>query len=220
MRRWAVVLIGSALWLTLDAAPSAGAPAGAPIAPLRMGPVSYQLPLPGAAVIVHPYDAPASPYAAGERGVDLAATAGEPVLAAGGGSVSFAGLVAGRGVVVITHSDGISTEYEPLAPTVTRGEQVNAGAVIGTISGVHAGCPPDACLHWGARRGDVYLNPMTLLERLGVVRLLPWPKVSPVALLCPRMSPAEGVAQSFDRDVGVDLGRGQAGVSKQLLHRA
>ena len=30
------------------------------------------------------------------------------------------------------------------------------------------------CLHWGARRGDTYLDPLSLLRPLGPVRLLPW----------------------------------------------
>ena len=60
--------------------------------------------------------AAATPYAAGHRGVDLAATSSQPVLAARGGRVQFAGPVAGRGVVVIAHADGIRTEYEPVCP--------------------------------------------------------------------------------------------------------
>ena len=96
------------------------------------------------------------------------------MLAARGGRVQFAGPVAGRGVVVITHADGIRTEYEPVAPTVRAGDAVDTGRVIGRILGTHDMCPPGDCLHWGARRGDIYIDPLLLLNPLGPVRLLPW----------------------------------------------
>ncbi len=121
-----------------------------------------------------PFEPPATAYAAGHRGVDLATAPGGVVLSAADGVVTFAGIVAGRGVVVITHADGIRTEYEPLAASVTTGTTVRRGEPIGRVAGRHDGCAPDACLHWGARRGDVYFDPMTLLRPLGRVRLLPW----------------------------------------------
>jgi murein DD-endopeptidase MepM/ murein hydrolase activator NlpD len=81
--------------------------------------------------------------------------------------------VAGRGVVVIAHPDGITTEYEPLAVTVQPGTRVAAGQPIGVLRGAHRGCS-GACLHWGAKRGAAYLDPLGLLDPLGPVVLLPW----------------------------------------------
>jgi murein DD-endopeptidase MepM/ murein hydrolase activator NlpD len=124
--------------------------------------------------VLRGFEPPPSPYGPGHRGIDLAISPGQPVHAAAAGVVSFAGPVAGRGVVVIAHADGVSTEYEPLAPSVTAGASVAAGAAIGRVVGSHEGCPPGACLHWGARRGDSYFDPLTLLRPLGPVRLLPW----------------------------------------------
>ena len=98
----------------------------------------------------------------------------QPVRAAADGVVTFAGPVAGRGVVAIAHPDGVSTEYEPLSPAVTAGETVARGAVVGTVTGTHGDCPPGSCLHWGARRGSDYFDPLSLLQALGPVRLLPW----------------------------------------------
>lgn len=147
-------------------APLAGAGAVAP------RPAAYALPVPGAVLVA--FRAPDGPYGAGHRGVDLAAAAGATVHAAGAGVVAFAGSVAGRGVVVIRHPDGLSTEYEPLVATVRAGMGIPAGAVLGRLSGSHAACQPASCLHWGARRGSDYLDPLSLLEPLGVVRLLPW----------------------------------------------
>ena len=134
----------------------------------------YRPPLAGLLSVLHRFEQPATPYAAGHRGVDLAVTSSQPVLAARGGRVQFAGPVAGRGVVVIAHSDGIRTEYEPVSAVVHAGDTVQAGQVIGRILGTHDMCRPASCLHWGARRGDLYIDPMLLLNPLGPVRLLPW----------------------------------------------
>lgn len=134
----------------------------------------YRPPVTGAPRVLRGFSPPATRYGPGHLGVDLAAGPGAPVLAAGAGVVRFAGQVAGRGVVVIAHPDGISTEYEPLVPTVAAGTAVVAGQPIGRLTGRHRGCPAAGCLHWGARRTGRYLDPMSLLRPLGVVRLLPW----------------------------------------------
>lgn len=122
------------------------------------------------------FEPPPTPYAAGHRGVDLGVGRSATVLAAGAGVVTFAGPVAGRGVVVIGHPDGIRTEYEPIAPSVSEGQVVAAGQPIGELRGRHGAWPAATCLHWGARRGETYLDPMLLLRPLGPVRLLPWPR--------------------------------------------
>ena len=112
------------------------------------------------------------PYAAGHRGVDLRGSPGAPVRAAGDGVVVFAGMVAGRPVVSIDHADGLRTTYEPVDPTVGAGQRVARGAAIGTVRAGHAGCPVAACVHWGLRRGETFLDPMGLLDPPWV-RLLP-----------------------------------------------
>ncbi|HEY0166924.1 MAG TPA: M23 family metallopeptidase [Jatrophihabitans sp.] len=134
----------------------------------------YRAPLAGGLRVRAPFAPPAERYGRGHLGVDLDTPAGIPVLAAGAGTVRFAGPVAGRGVVVLAHPDGVSTEYEPVTATVRAGQRVLAGQRIGLVRGVHRGCAPEPCLHWGARRGGAYLDPMSLLGPLGVVRLLPW----------------------------------------------
>jgi hypothetical protein len=50
---------------------------------------------------------------------------------------------------------------------------VARGSPIGALEDGHAGCPVAACLHWGLKRGDTYLDPLLLL-RPPRVRLLPW----------------------------------------------
>ncbi len=72
------------------------------------------------------------------NGVDLAATAGQTVLAAKAGTVSavyeddYYG-----GTVVIRHEDGYATQYSNLSTlsTVSAGDTVKAGDIIGTVGG-------------------------------------------------------------------------------------
>jgi murein DD-endopeptidase MepM/ murein hydrolase activator NlpD len=136
--------------------------------------VSFILPVPGPAEVLTPFRPPATRYGAGHRGVDLAAPAGIPVRAAADGTVVYAGDLAGRGVVSVQHPDGLRTTYEPVTATVTRGQSVTRGAVIGTLQEGHPSCAPAVCLHWGARLADgSYLDPMALL-RPWRVRLKPW----------------------------------------------
>jgi murein DD-endopeptidase MepM/ murein hydrolase activator NlpD len=141
--------------------------------------VDYRLPVRAPAAIVRAFEPPPTPYSAGHRGVDLRVRAGDVVWAAADGRVRFAGTVAARGVVVIEHGDGISTEYEPLEVDVHTGMLVRAGQMLGRVHGRHGDCAVDTCLHWGARRGSDYLDPMSLLTRLGPVRLLPWSEFTP-----------------------------------------
>lgn len=123
--------------------------------------------------VVRGFDPPGSPYGAGHRGVDLAGHVGEPVHAALAGTITFAGQLAGRGVVVVDHGS-VRTTYEPVAATVHVGQHVAAGAVIGRLTLVQSHCFPAACLHWGLIRDadDVYLDPLTLVGQ-APIRLLP-----------------------------------------------
>ncbi|MFL6024720.1 MAG: peptidoglycan DD-metalloendopeptidase family protein, partial [Marmoricola sp.] len=113
-----------------------------------------------------------SSWSAGHRGVDLLGTRGEPVHAALGGRVSFAGTVAGRGVVVVDHGT-YRTTYEPVRAAVRIGASVSAGTVIGRLQTGRSHCAPRSCLHWGLVEGGAYHDPLELLGRRRV-RLLPY----------------------------------------------
>nr|WP_211661483.1 M23 family metallopeptidase [Modestobacter muralis] len=152
------------LLVLLGGVPAASA---APVAPLWGWPVTAGTP------VTRPFAPPPSPYAAGHRGVDLATVPGQPVVAAGVGVVAFAGMVAGRPVVSVDHPGGLRTTYEPVTPSVAAGQAVALGTPLGELTAGHAGCPAEACLHWGLRRGGTYLDPLSLL-RAPRVRLLPW----------------------------------------------
>jgi len=121
------------------------------------------------------FDPPPLPWAAGHRGVDLAAAVGDPVRAARGGVVSFVGTIAGTGVVTVTHpgtgEPALRTTYEPVSPTVTAGSRVTTGETVGTLATGPWHCSR-SCLHWGLLRGQRYLDPLALLG-LGHARLLP-----------------------------------------------
>ena len=136
--------------------------------------VVYGWPTGGPAEVVRAFDRPAQAWDAGHRGVDLTLGVGDPVLAAADGVVAFAGTVVDRPVVSVQHADGLRTTYEPVAPVVTAGHRVRAGATLGHLVAGH--CPPwkPACLHWGARTGRAgYVDPLTLVGAEVVVRLLP-----------------------------------------------
>jgi murein DD-endopeptidase MepM/ murein hydrolase activator NlpD len=111
--------------------------------------VRYALPFPGEPTVVRPFAPPPTPYAAGHRGVDFATADHSTVTAAAAGVVTFSGVLAERGVLVVEHPDGVSTEYEPVDASVQRGDAVARGQVIGQVAGTHGECAPDSCLHWG-----------------------------------------------------------------------
>ena len=125
--------------------------------------------------VLRPFRAPPSPYAAGHRGLDLAAADGVLVLAVEGGTVTHAGVVAGRGTVSVAHAGGLSSTYEPVDPVVAAGAVVSVGDVLGTVrarDGPAPHCGARACLHLGARRAASYLDPRPLLAG-GRIALLP-----------------------------------------------
>ncbi|MFI0940043.1 murein hydrolase activator EnvC family protein [Streptomyces sp. NPDC021020] len=173
------------VWLTMVAAllaaaggqpegPSPAVPGGG-----RSWPVAGQGPR-GRPVVLRAFEAPATPWGAGHRGVDLPAGPGARVRAAAPGEVVFAGRVGGRGVLVLRIGPELRITYEPVRAAVPVGARVAAGQPVGTLEGAAAHCP-GACLHWGLLRsgpgGDVYLDPLSLLPRWirrgGPSRLLP-----------------------------------------------
>jgi len=121
--------------------------------------------------VVRSFDAPEMPWGSGHRGVDLLGRKAQQVRAAGAGTVTYAGVLAGRGVVTISHGE-LRTTYEPVTPTVTVGARVSAGASIGTLASTQSHCAPRTCLHWGLLRGDDYLDPLQLVRPVHP-RLLP-----------------------------------------------
>ncbi|MBZ2195964.1 M23 family metallopeptidase [Ruania sp. N2-46] len=183
---------GLALLAPLDPSAVSGAPPGgpridsptvepgtqagtAPTSPPVAG--GYGWPLTPEPAVLTPFSEPEQVWSPGHRGVDLAGTPGQDVLAAADGVVAFAGRVVDRPVLSVDHPDGIRTTYEPVSTTLPVGTVVRRGDVIGQLArgdaGPHCG-PAQWCLHWGARLGrQRYLDPLTLLVADPVIRLYP-----------------------------------------------
>ena len=160
MRRLVLLLV--VLLAELATAPAHGQP--------RPG---FRWPLPGMPAVTRGFQPPQTAWGPGHRGVDLEGYDGERVLASGAGRVTYAGLLAGRGVVAVSHPGGLRTTYEPVTPTVRVGARVAEGSVLGSLRAGHASCrAAQVCLHWGLLRGHTYLDPLALV-RPAPVRLLP-----------------------------------------------
>lgn len=136
-------------------------------------------PVDGPLVVLRPFDPPEARWGSGHRGVDVAAWPDDLIRTAGPGTVAFAGPLAGRGVVVVSHG-ALRTTYEPVEAVVSVGEVVAVGQPLGRLqpAGVH--CGGASCLHWGLLRARTYLDPLALLGR-APVRLLPSPAGSVTA---------------------------------------
>lgn len=139
--------------------------------------VGWAWPLAPLPRVVRPFDAPASPYGPGHRGIDLASAEGRPVRAVAPGVVTHSGMVAGRGTVTVRHSSGVESTYEPVESRVDEDSVVAAGTVLGSLSTAEHCASAEPCLHLGARLGEEYLDPLLLLTRVRIV-LLPLPDVS------------------------------------------
>ncbi|MFE6224420.1 MULTISPECIES: M23 family metallopeptidase [unclassified Streptomyces] len=122
---------------------------------------------PPAPEVLRGWHPPPGPYAAGHRGVDLAAPPGTVVRAPAAGTVTFAGPVGGRGVVTLTlagtGAPPLRTTFSPVVPLARRGDRVAAGTPIAEVApGTHCAA---SCLHWGLLRGRDYLDPLLLTAR-------------------------------------------------------
>jgi murein DD-endopeptidase MepM/ murein hydrolase activator NlpD len=146
--------------------PSVPAAAEHPVAELG----AWSWPVSGAHALARPYIAPAGPYAAGHRGIDIRAPEGAPVLAPADGVVHFAGFVVDRPVLSIQHAGGALSSYEPVQTTLVAGDRVSRGQVIGTLLPGHCAA---ACLHLGVRVDGEYVNPLLFLGGVGWSVLYP-----------------------------------------------
>ncbi|GAA1525780.1 hypothetical protein GCM10009803_03350 [Microbacterium ginsengiterrae] len=125
----------------------------------------------GARDVVEPYRAPVHEYAAGHRGVDVAAPQGEVVRAPADGVVAFRGVVVDRPLITVDHGGGYVSTFEPLRSELAPGATVRAGDAIGTVAaGGHAASDT---LHIGVRLHGVYINPMLLFGDVPRAVLLP-----------------------------------------------
>ena len=94
------------------------------------------------------------------------------MLAPADGVVRFAGTVVGRGVLVLDHAGGIRTSFEPVTDALPVGTAVSRGQPVARVGPAGSHCAPTGCLHWGARRGARYVDPLSLLGLLPPIVLL------------------------------------------------
>jgi murein DD-endopeptidase MepM/ murein hydrolase activator NlpD len=133
-----------------------------------LGPWSWPVDAPH--VVARQFLAPATPYSAGHRGVDLRADAGSAVLAPADGVVRFEGIVVDRPVLSIDHGGGVVSSYEPVESVLVAGDVVHRGDVIGTLVAGRCAAP---CLHLGVRVDGEYLSPLLWLGGQPRAVLLP-----------------------------------------------
>jgi murein DD-endopeptidase MepM/ murein hydrolase activator NlpD len=97
-------------------------------------------------------------------GINIAARAGTPVLAANDGVVAYAGneLRGFGNLILLKHADGWTTAYAHCETiTVKRGDRVKRGQTIGRVGATGAVAEPQ--LHFELRRGTRALDPQTYL---------------------------------------------------------
>ena len=140
------------------------------LASLSLG--SWSWPVTGP--VIDAYVAPAFPFSAGHRGIDIAAPIGVEVRAPATGTVHYVGWVVDRPVLSIDHGTGVLSSYEPVTSELVAGDVLSAGDVIGRLADTNANHCVNSCLHFGVRVDGDYVNPALFLG--GV----PWSVLYPV----------------------------------------
>jgi murein DD-endopeptidase MepM/ murein hydrolase activator NlpD len=147
-----------------------GSPHGGAVQPAGPVPGSYAWPVVGP--VIRGFEPPSGPYSAGHRGIDIAVPFGTPIHAPNDGVVSFAGRVGGALYLSIDHPDGVRTTYSWLsAVSVSKGQSVHRGDIVGSTGHGHPEIPTPH-LHFGARIGSDYIDPMFLLDGADVADLI------------------------------------------------
>jgi murein DD-endopeptidase MepM/ murein hydrolase activator NlpD len=125
--------------------------------------------------VAEEFAAPPTPWAAGHRGVDLAASAGGEIRSPADGVVSFSGVVVDREVLSINHGAGYVSSFEPVTTELTVGDTVSQGQPIAHLDTYEDGSHhcDSPCLHWGVRHHGDYINPLLLTGELEPSILLP-----------------------------------------------
>ncbi len=144
--------------------------------------------------VITPYRNGDDPYAGGQhRGIDIAGGVGDPVVAAVGGEVRFAGTVGSSGVTVsIRTGDGYDTSYLHLSALEVRvGARVSAGERIGAVGTTGRRSATAPHLHFGVRDAGsrhAYHDPLGFLPPAPPTSPAPEPP-SPAPAPMPEPSP-------------------------------
>ncbi|MBN2168981.1 MAG: M23 family metallopeptidase [Actinobacteria bacterium] len=137
---------------------------------------SYSWPVKGR--ILLEFKKPTGPYGSGgHQGVDIEASTGTIVRAAGDGRVIWVGEVPRGACITVSHSGGVKTTYLDLLSTyVKSGENVRKGQEIGTVYGRRDSSSLSCHLHFSASLNGTPVDPTLLLDEMDMssfVRLCP-----------------------------------------------
>lgn len=143
------------------------------------------------APVLDPFRAPTRPYGPGNRGIEYDTDEGDPVRAAAGGVVVFAGAVAGTLHVTIAHGGGMLSSYSFLDRVlVGRGDTLSRGQRLGVAA---------STFHFGVRIDGAYVDPASLMGTMVVeVRLVPR-RDRRLELLTAQLTPIPRVLTSLPR---------------------
>lgn len=121
--------------------------------------------------VVQGFEAPATPYAAGHRGIDLAATPGQTVLAPTDSVITFTGVVVDRPVVTLRVDEHVLVSFEPVATELPLGSELDAGSPLGVVA--NGGHCDSRCVHIGVRVDGEYVSPLLFFAGVPPAVLLP-----------------------------------------------
>lgn len=121
--------------------------------------------------VMRAFEQPVHDYAAGHRGMKIAAAVGGEVIAPTDARVVFRGAVAGRDVITLETSVGLIITLEPVSSDLTAGESVARGAAVGTLA--TGGPSPPGQLHVGVRLDGNYLDPLPFFGKVPRAVLYP-----------------------------------------------
>jgi hypothetical protein len=115
--------------------------------------------------VLRPFSASRGPYGAGgHAGIDISLARGSEVRASAPGRVFFAGGTPVGACVSIMHEGGFKTTYVSLASlAVRRGDEVQAGRVVGYSDGAKDRSSSVPHLHFGLFLNGVAIDPLPLL---------------------------------------------------------
>jgi murein DD-endopeptidase MepM/ murein hydrolase activator NlpD len=152
--------------------------------------LSWQLPTPSlgsqqrlespvvGSVLINSYRQSETEYSAGHRGVDYQVELGQGVFAPSDGEVHFVGKVVDRQIISLSHDGELLSAFEPVCSTLTKGERVSRGDLIGEVceadQSYRPHCEQMFCLHFSIRKNGEYLSPLWFTGELTPSRLLPW----------------------------------------------
>lgn len=137
----------------------------------------WESPTGGAPKVAKDFQPPAERWLSGHRGVDLTVDWNGQVRAPADGKVTHVGTVVDRNTITIDHGDGLRSSFEPVDSDLKRGDRVRKGQVIGVLeNGNHCVFSVRACVHWGVRLGEDYVNPLQFIGAFLPSVLLPVPQ--------------------------------------------